>query len=76
MADPLDFAQRHRLTIGLALLVLVLVVAAYAAWPRQAATSTTTAATAAASSWTRICVAGVSYLQFTSGTSVEWTPGG
>ena len=25
--------------------------------------------------WSRICVAGVSHLQFTSGASVEWTPG-
>ena len=26
--------------------------------------------------WSRICVAGVSYLQFTSGASVEYTPDG
>jgi hypothetical protein len=77
MADPLDFAQRHRLTIGLAaMLVLALAAAAYAAWPRQTAPTTTTTTTAAVASWSRICVAGVSYLQFTSGTSVEWTPAG
>lgn len=26
--------------------------------------------------WSRVCVAGVSYLQFTSGASVEYTPEG
>lgn len=32
--------------------------------------------TATYTGWSRICVAGVSYLQFTSGASVEWTPEG
>ena len=26
--------------------------------------------------WSRVCVAGVSYIQFTSGASAEWTPAG
>jgi hypothetical protein len=74
MANPMDFAQRHWPVIGLlSLLVLVLALAAFAAWPRTTATS---AAATPAPNWSRTCVAGVSYLQFASGASVEWTPGG
>lgn len=75
MANPMDFALRYlrdwRVIGPLALLVLG--AAAYASWPR---TIPSTAVTASAPGWSRLCVAGVSYLQFTSGASVEWTPAG
>ena len=76
--NPRDFALRHWPAIGLlALLVLVLALAGYSAWPRMTAIpATTTIATATTPGWSRICVAGVSYLQFASGASVEWTPAG
>ena len=77
--NPRDFAQRHWPAIGLAALLVVLAVACYSgALPRLTATSTTsaTAAAAVAPAYARICVAGVSYIQFTSGASVEWTPAG
>jgi hypothetical protein len=51
--------------------VVVLALAGYAAWPRMTATTVT-----ASTGWSRVCVSGVSYLQFTSGASVEWTPAG
>jgi hypothetical protein len=74
MANPMDFAQRHWPVIGLAaLLVLVLALAVYAAWPRATGS---TAAPASTPGWSRTCVAGVSYLQFPSGVSVEWTSAG
>ena len=41
-----------------------------------ASTTGTTSTTRTTSSWSRVCVAGVSYVQFTSGASVEWTPAG
>ena len=65
-----DFALRYWPAIAV-LAVLVLALAGYAAWPRMTATTTT-----ASTSWSRVCVGGVSYLQFTSGASVEWTPAG
>jgi len=71
-----DFALHCWPAIAL-LVVLVLALAGYAAWPRMTATTSTigTSSTAATTSgWSRVCVAGVSYLQFTSGASVEWTP--
>jgi len=61
------------------LVVLVLALVGYAAWPRTTATTSTmatTSTTGTTSGWSRVCVAGVSYLQFTSGASVEWTPAG
>lgn len=71
MANARDLALRYWRVIGLvALLALALV--AYALWPRT--TPASTAATAPSPGWSRQCVAGVSYLQFTSGVSVEWTP--
>jgi hypothetical protein len=74
IANPMDFAQRHWPAIGLlALVVAVLALAVYTAWPRTTASTAVIVPTAA---WSRVCVAGVSYLQFTSGASVEWTPGG
>jgi hypothetical protein len=72
--NPRDFALRHWPAIGL-LALLVLVLAGYSAWPRMTAIPATTT-TATTPGWSRICVAGVSYLQFTSGASVEWTPAG
>jgi hypothetical protein len=76
MTSPRDFAQRHWPAIGLAALLVVLAVACYSgALPRLTATSTTSATPAAAApAYVRICVAGVSYIQLTSGASVEWTP--
>ena len=61
-----DLALRYWRAIGL-LAVLVLILAGYAAWVRMAAAST---------GWSRVCVGGVSYIQFASGASVEWTPAG
>jgi hypothetical protein len=78
MTNPRDFALRYWPAIAL-LAVLVLAVAGYVAWPRMTSTAATAAATASASAstgWSRVCVGGVSYLQFTSGASVEWTPAG
>jgi hypothetical protein len=74
MANLRDFAQHQWPVLGL--LVAVMALAAYTAWPRTTASTAATAAPAAAPSWTRTCVAGVSYLQFATGTSVEWTPAG
>jgi len=80
MTSPRDFALRHWPAIGLAALLVVLTVACYSgALPRITATSITPAATATTATtpaYARICVAGVSYIQFTSGASVEWTPAG
>ena len=69
-----DFALRYWPAIAL-LAVLVLALAGYVAWPRMTATTATAAASTSAG-WSRVCVGGVSYLQFTSGASVEWTPAG
>jgi hypothetical protein len=76
MASSLDLGQRYWRD---ALLVLALALAVYAAWPRTATSNATPAATTGTDSgpgWSRVCVAGVAYLQFTSGASVEWTPAG
>jgi hypothetical protein len=73
MANAKDFALRYWRVIGL-LALLVLGLASYAVWPRT--TPASTAVTASTPGWSRQCVAGVSYLQFTSGVSVEWTPAG
>jgi hypothetical protein len=71
-----DFALHCWPAIAL-LVVMVLALAGYAAWPRMTATTSTIATGATITSgWSRVCVAGVSYLQFTSGASVEWTPAG
>jgi len=79
ITNPREFALQCWPAITL-LVVLVLGLAGYAAWPRMtAATSTAVTAsttTGTTSTWSRVCVAGVSYLQFASGTSVEWTPAG
>ena len=74
MTNPRDFALRYWPAIAL-LAVLVLALAGYVAWPRMTVTSATATATAP-TAWSRVCVGGVSYLQFTSGASVEWTPAG
>ena len=74
MATAKDFALRHWRVIGLLPALLVLALVGYAVWPRTAPAPT--AGTASTSGWSRQCVAGVSYLQFTSGVSVEWTPNG
>jgi hypothetical protein len=80
MANPMDFAHRHWPVIGLlALLVVALALTAYAVWPRTAVSTSGTApiaGTAPTPAWSRVCVSGVSYLQFTSGATVEWTPAG
>jgi hypothetical protein len=73
MTNSRDFALRYWPAIAV-VAVLVLALAGYAAWPRMTATSATAAT--AFSGWSRVCVGGVSYLQFTSGASVEWTPAG
>jgi len=73
MTGPRDFALRCWPAIAL-LAVLVLALAGYAAWPRMTATTATTVTTATTPGWSRTCVGGVSYLQFPSGASVEWTP--
>ena len=66
-----EFAQRQWPAVVLAaLLVLVLAVAG---WRVLTATP---AATVTTPGYARVCVAGVSYLQFTSGATVEWTPAG
>jgi hypothetical protein len=70
MTNPRDFALRYWPAIAL-LAVLVLALAGYVARPRMTATTAT-----ASTGWSRVCVGGVSYLQFTSGASVEWTPAG
>jgi hypothetical protein len=78
ITSPRDFVLHCWPAIAL-LVVLLLALAGYAAWPRMTAATSTTATTSTAgttSSWSRVCVAGVSYLQFTSGASVEWTPAG
>jgi hypothetical protein len=74
MANAQDFALRHWRVIGLLALLAVVALAGYAAWPRT--TPASTAMTASTPGWSRQCVAGVSYLQFASGVSVEWTPAG
>jgi hypothetical protein len=73
--DPRAFAMRYWPALAV-LGVLVLALAGYAYWPRTTATSATATTAVAAPSWSRACVAGVSYLQFPSGVSVEWTPAG
>jgi len=73
-----DFALHCWPALAL-LVVLILAVAGYSAWPHMTATTSTVAsnsATPTPTGWSRTCVAGVSYLQFTSGASVEWTPAG
>jgi hypothetical protein len=76
MTNPRDFALRYWPAIAL-LAVLVLAVAGYVAWPRMTSTAATATASATATTgWSTVCVGGVSYLQFTSGASVEWTPAG
>ena len=72
MTNPRDFALRCWPAIAV-LAVLLLALAGYVAWPRMTATTATATASAG---WSRVCVGGVSYLQFTSGASVEWTPAG
>jgi hypothetical protein len=74
MANAHDFALRQWRVIGLLAMLVVVALAGYAAWPRT--TPASNAMTAATPGWSRQCVAGVSYLQFTSGVSVEWTPAG
>jgi hypothetical protein len=66
-----DFAQRYWRAISL-LALLAVALAGYGLWPRTIPAST--AMTAPTPAWSRHCVAGVSYLQFTSGVSVEWAP--
>jgi hypothetical protein len=73
IANAKDFALRYWRVIGLVMLLAV-VLAGYALWQRTTPASTTT--TASTPGWSRQCVAGVSYLQFASGVSVEWTPAG
>ena len=76
--EPRDFVVRHWAALAV-LGVLAVALAGYAFWPRTTATTIATVTTPPAvsnPSWTRVCVAGVSYLQFTSGVSVEWTPAG
>jgi hypothetical protein len=79
MANSVDFGQRYWREIGLlVLLALVVVLAAHAVWPRSSTSDagpTTTGSTSTAN-WSRVCVGGVSYLQFTTGATVEWTPAG
>jgi hypothetical protein len=76
--NPRDFVARYwaaLVVVG----VLVAGLVAYAFWPRTTSATVATLTTAPAAttpSWTRVCVAGVSYLQFTSGVSVEWMPTG
>lgn len=66
-----DFTLRYWRAISL-LAFLAVTLAGYTLWPRP--TPTSTSMTAATPGWSRHCVAGVSYLQFSSGVSVEWTP--
>lgn len=84
ITSPREFALQCWPAISL-LIVLVLALASYAAWSNMTATTSTiatasttgtTSTTRTTSSWSRVCVAGVSYVQFTSGASVEWTPAG
>jgi hypothetical protein len=74
IANAKDLTLRYWRVIGL-LALLAVTLAGYALWPRTTPAAST-AATAPAPGWSRQCVAGVSYLQFTSGVSVEWTPAG
>ena len=68
-----EFAQRQWPAVVLAaLLVLVLAVAG---WRMLTATPATTITTTTPG-YARVCVAGVSYLQFKSGATAEWTPAG
>jgi hypothetical protein len=71
MTNSRDFALRYWPAIAVLAAVVVLALAGYAVWPRMTATTAT-----ASIGWSRVCVGGVSYLQFTSGASVEWTPAG
>jgi hypothetical protein len=84
MTSPREFALQYWPAIAL-LIVLVLALVGYSAWSHMTATNSTmaTASTAGTASttgttpgWSRVCVAGVSYVQFKSGASVEWTPAG
>jgi hypothetical protein len=74
MANAKDFALRYWRVLGL-LALLALAVAGYALWPRTPPASTVVTGSTTPG-WSRQCVAGVSYLQFASGVSVEWTPAG
>lgn len=77
MANAWDFALRQWRVIGMLALLVVVALAGYATWPRTTPAPTAVTAVAASTpNWSRRCVAGVSYLQFTSGVSVEWTPAG
>src|SRR5262245_26228884 len=77
MTASRDFAQRHWPAIGLAaLLVVVLGLAGYAVWPRLTTATAVASNTAVSPGWSRVCVAGVSYLQFASGATVGWTAAG
>jgi hypothetical protein len=71
LANAKDPALRYWHVISL-LALLALGLTAYAFWPRT--TPASTAVNAPTPGWSRHCVAGVSYLQFTSGVSVEWKP--
>ena len=82
--NPREFALQCWPAIAV-LIVLVLALAGYAAWSRMNATTSTmattpttgtTSTTGTTPGWSRVCVAGVSYVQFKSGASVEWTPAG
>jgi hypothetical protein len=76
--NPRDFVVRHWAALAV-LGVLVVALVAYSFWPRTTSANVATVTTpppAAVTPWTRVCVAGVSYLQFASGVSVEWTPAG
>jgi hypothetical protein len=77
MVNSVDFGQRFWREIALVvLLALVLALAAHAVWPRTTASNAGPTGSASTETWSRVCVAGVSYLQFTSGASVEWTAAG
>jgi hypothetical protein len=73
--NPGALAMRYWPALAL-LGVLVLALAGYAYWPRTTAPAATATTAVATPSWSRVCVAGVSYLQFPSGVSVEWTAAG
>lgn len=78
MTSPREFALQCWPAIAL-LIVLVLALVGYSAWSHMTATTSTMATastTGTTPGWSRVCVAGVSYVQFKSGASVEWTPAG
>jgi hypothetical protein len=76
ITNPREFTTQCWPALAL-LAVLVIGMVGYAVWPRITAapsTLTTTSTASATPSWSRLCVASVSYLQFPSGATVEWTP--